>query len=249
GGFCKRAHASGRETTPALAGKPAHFPPDSVTKNYWPRTRAVRPIQHIEAVPGGRKVNPLRGDMPRELRVAGCREAQQAGNRSWVILSPVTVSRNENERVLVEPSVNSVRFSIKIKQADEIERILCHKLVRFLMQRAENFIVLRRVPIPGYDISFLITNFHTEQMFKHKLVDFIIEFMEAVDKEISEMKLSLNARARIVAESYLSQSAAFTGRLSLCPRPRLEQEHGNDRAYGRQQLPVGREEFCESSRI
>jgi hypothetical protein len=51
----------------------------------------------------------------------------------------------------------------------------------------------------------LITNFHTEQMYKHKLVDFIIQFMEEVDKEISEMKLSLNARARIVAESYLSQ--------------------------------------------
>lgn len=41
----------------------------------------------------------------------------------------------------------------------------------------------------GYDISFLITNFHTEQMLKHKLVDFIIHFMEEVDKEISEMKL------------------------------------------------------------
>ena len=27
--------------------------------------------------------------------------------------------------------------------------------------------------------------------------------MEEVDKEISEMKLSLNARARVVAESYL----------------------------------------------
>ena len=41
-------------------------------------------------------------------------------------------------------------------------------------------------------------------MLKHKIVDFIIQFMEEVDKEISEMKLSLNARARIVAESYLS---------------------------------------------
>lgn len=43
--------------------------------------------------------------------------------------------------------------------------------------------------IQGYDISFLITNFHTEAMLKHKLVDFIIHFMEEVDKEISEMKL------------------------------------------------------------
>jgi ARP2/3 complex 20 kDa subunit (ARPC4) len=38
-------------------------------------------------------------------------------------------------------------------------------------------------------------------MFKHKLVDFLLEFMEEVDKEISEMKLNLNARARIVAET------------------------------------------------
>lgn len=28
-----------------------------------------------------------------------------------------------------------------------------------------------------------------EEMLKHKLVDFIIQFMEEVDKEISEMKL------------------------------------------------------------
>ena len=74
----------------------------------------------------------------------------------------------------------------------------------------------------GYDISFLITNFHTEEMLKHKLVDFIIQFMEEVDKEISEMKLfvcvkafvlidwtmadfaKMNARARFVAESFLT---------------------------------------------
>lgn len=51
----------------------------------------------------------------------------------------------------------------------------------------------------------MITNNHTEQMYKHKLVDFIVHFMEEVDKEISEMKLSVNTRARIVAESYLVQ--------------------------------------------
>lgn len=41
-------------------------------------------------------------------------------------------------------------------------------------------------------------------MLKHKLVDFIIHFMEEVDKEISEMKLFLNARARFVAEAFLT---------------------------------------------
>ncbi|KAI0297138.1 hypothetical protein BC826DRAFT_951826 [Russula brevipes] len=128
----------------------------------------------------------------------------EAGGSKEVLLNPLTISRNENERVLIEPSVNSIRVSIKIKQADEIERILCHKFTRFLMQRAESFIVLRRKPIKGYDISFLITNTHTESMLKHKIVDFIIQFMEDVDREISEMKLSLNARARTVAESYLT---------------------------------------------
>lgn len=83
------------------------------------------------------------------------------------------------------------------------------------MMRAEGFVILRRKPVQvpvmftqGYDISFLITNFHTEQMFKHKLVDFVVVFMEEVDKEISEMKLNLNARARIVAETvYLTRSS------------------------------------------
>jgi len=131
----------------------------------------------------------------------------EAGTSREVLLNPLVISRNEKEQVLIEPSVNSVRMSIKIKQQDDIERILCHKFTRFMMMRAENFIILRRKPVAGYDISFLITNSHTETMLKHKLVDFIIEFMEEVDKEISETRLSLNARTRIVAESYL---ATFT---------------------------------------
>lgn len=129
----------------------------------------------------------------------------EAGVLPELLLNPMTVARNEKELVLIEPSVNLVRVSIKIKQVDDIEEILVHKFTRFLTQRAESFFILRRVPIKGYDISFLVTNFHTEQMLKHKLVDFIIEFMEDVDKEISEMKLFLNARARFVAEAYLTQ--------------------------------------------
>lgn len=67
--------------------------------------------------------------------------------------------------------------------------------------------------LQGYDISFLITNFHTEQMYKHKLVDFVIHFMEEIDKEISEMKLSVNARARIVAEEFLKNVSVLFGSL------------------------------------
>ncbi|ODH14623.1 hypothetical protein ACO22_06538 [Paracoccidioides brasiliensis] len=134
----------------------------------------------------------------------------EAATSPEVLLNPLTIARNENEKVLIEPSVNSVRVSIRIKQADEIENILVHKFTRFLTQRAEAFFILRRKPVKGYDISFLITNFHTEAMLKHKLVDFIIEFMEEVDKEISEMKLFLNARARFVAESFLTPVSMAT---------------------------------------
>eukprot|EP00127_Corallochytrium_limacisporum_P001061 Clim_evm8s36 gene=Clim_evmTU8s36 len=120
-----------------------------------------------------------------------------------LLLRPVIVSRNDKERVLIEGSINSVRLSIAVKQADDIEKILCSKFMRFLMQRAEAFNILRRKAVDGYDISFLITNVHTESMYKNKLVDFIIYFMEEVDREINEMKLTLNARARISAEEFL----------------------------------------------
>ena len=156
----------------------------------------------------------------------------EAQTSSELLLNPITISRNENQLVVIESSVNSVRINVKVKKSDEVDEILCRKFMKFLAQRAEDFIILRRRPIrvkdstilsrtvhfeaaskkveqpgkeydPDFDISFLVTNFHTEQFYKHKLVDFIIQFMEDIDKEISAMKLSVNARARIVAVEYL----------------------------------------------
>ena len=71
----------------------------------------------------------------------------EAASSPEVLLNPLTVSRNENEKVLIEPSINSIRVSIKIKQADETENILVHKFTRFLTQRAEAFFILRRKPV------------------------------------------------------------------------------------------------------
>ncbi|XP_027907512.1 actin-related protein 2/3 complex subunit 4 isoform X2 [Vigna unguiculata] len=92
-----------------------------------------------------------------------------------------------------------------VKQADELENILTKKFLRFLSMRAEAFQVLRRKPVQGYDISFLITNYHCEDMQKHKLIDFIVQFMEDIDKEISELKMSVNTRGRLVATEFLKQ--------------------------------------------
>ena len=142
------------------------------------------PSQHVE-----------RHNKP-EVEVKGSKE---------LLLNKITICRNKQEKCLIEPSVNSVRISIGIKQADEIETILCHKFTRFLMQRAEKFVILRRVPIEGFDISFLITHKHLEDMWKHKLVDFVIQFMEEIDKEINGMKIAVNTRARIVATQFMKE--------------------------------------------
>lgn len=122
-----------------------------------------------------------------------------------LLLNPVVISRNDKEKTLIEGSINSIRVSICVKQLDELEHVLVDKFSRFLAQRAEDFFILRRKPVEGYDISFLITNFHTEELWKHKLVDFIMHFMAEIDKEISFMKLNVSSRARIVASTYLKE--------------------------------------------
>jgi actin related protein 2/3 complex subunit 4 len=61
-----------------------------------------------------------------------------------LLLNPIVICRNESEKVMIESSVNSVRVSILIKQADDIEKILAKKFTSFLMQRAEHFIIMRR---------------------------------------------------------------------------------------------------------
>jgi actin related protein 2/3 complex subunit 4 len=69
------------------------------------------------------------------------------------------------------------------------QSVLVDKFSRFLAQRAEEFIILRRKAVPGYDLSLLITNIHTESLIKEKLIDFVIHFMKEVDSEISKMKV------------------------------------------------------------
>ena len=38
-----------------------------------------------------------------------------------LLLNPVIISRNEKERVLIEPSINSIRVSIAVKQVGGVQ--------------------------------------------------------------------------------------------------------------------------------
>lgn len=62
-------------------------------------------------------------------------------------MNPVVIARSEQEKVLVEGSVNSVRISVMIKKSDELDIVLARRFLRFLAQRAEHFIILRRKPV------------------------------------------------------------------------------------------------------
>uniref|UniRef100_A0A7S0ITR6 Actin-related protein 2/3 complex subunit 4 n=1 Tax=Calcidiscus leptoporus TaxID=127549 RepID=A0A7S0ITR6_9EUKA len=129
----------------------------------------------------------------------------EVGTSTELLLNPIVIHRSDHEKVMIESAVNSVRVSIKVKQLDEMDEILARKFTRFLMLRADNFIVLRRKPMAGYDISFLLTNANVETMWKHKLIDFVIQFMEEIDSEISSMKIQVNERARTVGYQFLKE--------------------------------------------
>jgi len=66
-----------------------------------------------------------------------------------LLLQPLVIARNDTEKCLIEGSVNAVRVSIKIKQADEMENVLVDKFSRFLAQRAEDFVILRQLQSIG----------------------------------------------------------------------------------------------------
>ena len=64
------------------------------------------------------------------------------------------------------------------------------------MNRANRLNILRKVAKPGYDISFLITNFTLENYKKEDIIDFIIEFVQDFVKEVTDMKMTVNSQSR-----------------------------------------------------
>lgn len=121
-----------------------------------------------------------------------------------LLLAPITLNRSKYEQTLIEPSINSTRISLMFKKVDDLDKLLSAMFTRFLMLRAEQFLIMRRVPIKGYDISFLIIHTHMEQLYREKLIEFIITFLKEIEKEINEMKLSVNSRLRMAATHFVA---------------------------------------------
>lgn len=112
-------------------------------------------------------------------------------------------SSSSTERCLIEGSINSVRVSIRLSHADALESQLATMYTRFLMQRADTLPILRRVPLEGYDVSFLVCESHVRQMGADRICTIIMSFVEDADAEVTDLKLSVNARGRAMATEFL----------------------------------------------
>ena len=121
-----------------------------------------------------------------------------------LISKPVIISRNEAEMVEIETSINSVRVNVAVKKHQEIDKLIVGIYSNYLMNRANQLNVLRKVAKPGYDISFLITNFTLENYKKEDIIDFIIEFIQDFTKEVTDMKMTVNSQSRF-ATTYLME--------------------------------------------
>ena len=109
-----------------------------------------------------------------------------------------------------------------------IEQTICSSYLRFFKRHAEDYHILRRNPLcirnktkerpdseeamgvdgeegDRYAISFLILNSHVELYGEDQIVELILSFLSHLDREISEVKISLNARARLVASEFMKE--------------------------------------------
>ena len=121
-----------------------------------------------------------------------------------LISKPIIISRNEAEMVEIETSINSVRVNVAVKKHQEIDKLIVGIYSNYLMNRANQLNVLRKVAKPGFDISFLITNFTLENYKKEDIIDFIIEFIQDFTKEVTDMKMTVNSQSRF-ATTYLME--------------------------------------------
>jgi len=119
--------------------------------------------------------------------------------------NPIIISKNEDEKIEIEPSINSVRINIVIKKHADLEDLLMGIYSNYLMNRADKLHILRKKAKEGFDISFLVTNYHLENYKKEEIIDYIVEFVQDLSKEITEMKLIVNSQSRLVSTNLMEQ--------------------------------------------
>ncbi|CAL8467826.1 g7364 [Coccomyxa elongata] len=126
-------------------------------------------------------------------------------NSKELLLDPIEIRKNEQECTLIERSVNSVRISVQLKLVDDLEGWLRSKRIAFILERADHIDILRREPVPGFDMSFLVTARHLQMYNKAALIRFIVSLMTEL-ASANDLKRLISSRGRV---SSLSISKAL----------------------------------------
>lgn len=122
-----------------------------------------------------------------------------------LVNNPIIICKNEDERIEIESSINSVKINVVVKKHADLEDLLVDIYTNYLMNRADKLNILRKKAKEGYDISFLITNYHLESYKKEEIIDYVVEFVQDLTKEITEMKLIVNSQSRLVSTYLMEQ--------------------------------------------
>jgi actin related protein 2/3 complex subunit 4 len=122
-----------------------------------------------------------------------------------LLMKPIIICRNEEEKIEIEVSINSVRVNVNVKKHADLEGLLMDIYSSYLMNRADKLNILRKKAKSGFDISFLITNYHLENYKKEEIIDFIVEFIQDLEKEINEMKMIVNSQCRLASNHLMEQ--------------------------------------------
>lgn len=75
--------------------------------------------------------------------------------------------------------------------------------------RAEEFDIVRRVPLEAYDLSFLLTDAHVQKYTREKLVDFIVEFVGSLKRKMAEMKMDIQKRQDAIVDEWWVTAEAW----------------------------------------
>nr|CCD12020.1 unnamed protein product [Trypanosoma congolense IL3000] len=142
-----------------------------------------------------------------EVEVNDCTSDTGLGKSPEFLLNPIRITRSEHESCFIEPSINSVRVSFSFLKTEALADLISRKYVSFLAQRGQEFRILRKRPVSGYDISFLITHEDVETIPRGKIIQFMITFLMEIDEDIRNLKMNANERARRAASEIFKAMA------------------------------------------
>lgn len=168
--------------------------------------------EHIEDL---QKIRPFGVNLNKNMALVDTAVVVASENKTSASGKQVVRGKNDGSTVrkrescLIESTSNSIRISFLFKaqanskaKTDPLEASIVFQWMRFLMVQ-EQHPLLRKKPIKGYSVTFLVTSKHLSIHGAKTVEDSILGFCAKIDKECSDIKLQVNAQARYVTTEFL----------------------------------------------